>query len=115
MLAVPMQPGSTLVAGRPQVLFEAEWRCFGVRPYDVAPDGRFFIIRSGQTEAGGGTASNIIVVLNWLEELKKARTLRVERSGIGRFTIRGSRRRVFATSTCRLTWRTACRVSGTGA
>ena len=26
------------------------------RPYDIAPDGRFLIIRSGQAEAGGGTA-----------------------------------------------------------
>ena len=47
MLAVPMQPGSTLKAGRPQVLFEAAMSVqgVGVRPYDVAPDGRFFIIR----------------------------------------------------------------------
>jgi len=73
MLAVPMQPGSTLKAGRPQVLFEAALsvRGVGVRPYDVAPDGRFFIIRSVQMEGGGGTPSNIIVVLNWLEELKR--------------------------------------------
>jgi serine/threonine-protein kinase len=72
MLAVPMQPGSTLKAGRPQVLFEAAMSIQGVggRPYDVAPDGRFFIIRSVQTEGGGGTSPNIIVVLNWLEELK---------------------------------------------
>ena len=73
MLAVPMQPGSTLKAGRPQVLFEAAMSVqgVGVRPYDVAPDGRFFIIRSVQMEGGGGTPSNTIVVLNWLEELKR--------------------------------------------
>jgi hypothetical protein len=40
------------------------------RPYDIAPDGRFFIIRSGQAEAGG-IASNMIVVLNWFEDLKR--------------------------------------------
>jgi serine/threonine-protein kinase len=72
MLAVPVQSGSTLVAGRPKVLFETT---MGVsvsgRPYDVAPDGRFFIIRSVQTEASGGTASNLIVVQNWFEELKR--------------------------------------------
>jgi hypothetical protein len=39
------------------------------RPYDIAPDGRFLIIRSGQVEAGVGTATNMIVVQNWLEEL----------------------------------------------
>jgi len=73
MLAVPMQLGSTLKAGRPQVLFEAAMSVqgVGVRPYDIAPDGRFFIIRSVQTEGGSGTPSNIIVVLNWLEELKR--------------------------------------------
>jgi hypothetical protein len=42
----------------------------GTRPYDIAPDGRFFIIRSGQGEAGS-IASNMIVVLNWVEELKR--------------------------------------------
>jgi hypothetical protein len=43
----------------------------GVRPYDVAPDGRFFIIRGVQTEGESGIPSNIIVVLNWLDELKR--------------------------------------------
>jgi hypothetical protein len=73
MLAVPMQSGSTLKAGLPQVLFEAAMSVQGVggRPYDVAPDGRFFIIRDAQTQSGGGTPSNIVVVLNWLEELKR--------------------------------------------
>lgn len=52
MLAVPVQTGTTLVAGRPEVLFDA-----GVQPpgggrqsYDLAPDGRFFLIRSAQGE-----------------------------------------------------------------
>jgi hypothetical protein len=73
MLAVPVQSGSTLVAGRPQVLFEtAMVVSVSGRPYDVAPDGRFLIIiRGGQNEAGGGTASNLIVVQNWFEELKR--------------------------------------------
>jgi len=72
MLAVQVRSGSTLVAGRPHVLFEtAMGVSFSGRPYDVAPDGRFLIIRSGQTESGGGTASNLIVVQNWFEELKR--------------------------------------------
>ena len=72
ILAVPMQSGTTLVAGRPQVLFKfAMVDILSGRPYDVAPDGRFLIIPSGQTEAGGGTASNLIVVQNWFEELKR--------------------------------------------
>ena len=73
MFAVAVQPGTTLVAGRPQVLFEFAMLvpAGGTRPYDIAPDGRFLIIRSGQAEAGGGTASNIILVENWTEELKR--------------------------------------------
>ena len=43
----------------------------GNRPYDIAPDGRFLIIRSGQSEAAGDTASDMIVVQNWFEELKR--------------------------------------------
>jgi eukaryotic-like serine/threonine-protein kinase len=72
MLAVQVQSGSTLLAGRPQVLFEtAMFVSVSGRPYDVAPDGRFLVIRSGQTEGGGGMPSNMIVVLNWTEELKR--------------------------------------------
>jgi serine/threonine-protein kinase len=73
MLAVPIQSGLTLQAGRPQVLFDAAMSIegVGVRPYDVGREGRFFIIRGVQTDGGGGAPSNIIVVLNWLEELKR--------------------------------------------
>lgn len=72
MFAVAVQSGAKLVAGRPQMLFEFPmFTVVGGRPYDVTPDGRFVIIRSGQTETGGGTASNMIVVLNWFEELKR--------------------------------------------
>jgi Tol biopolymer transport system component len=73
MLAVPVQSGSTLVAGRPQLLFEtAMIVSISGRPYDIAPDGRFLIIiPGGQADAGSGTASNLIVVQNWFEELKR--------------------------------------------
>ena len=66
-----MQSGTTLVAGRPQVLFEFAMNVapYMARPYDIAPDGRFLIIRSGQA-AGGGTAQNLVVVQNWFEDLK---------------------------------------------
>jgi serine/threonine-protein kinase len=73
MLAVAVQPGTPLVAGRPQVLFDyaTQPATGGTRPYDIAPDGRFLIIRSGQPRASGDTASNLVVVLNWFEELKR--------------------------------------------
>ena len=73
MIAVPVQSGTTLVAGRPQVLFELPMlvATAGNRPYDIAPDGRFLIIRSDQAEAGVAPAPNLVVVQNWFEELKR--------------------------------------------
>ena len=43
----------------------------GNRPFDIAPDGRFFIIRNGQADANGGATLNMILVENWFEELKR--------------------------------------------
>ena len=62
MFAVPVQSGTTLVAGRPQLLFEFAMLPSGGgnRPYDIAPDGRFLIIRSGQAEAGVDTEPQIV-------------------------------------------------------
>src|SRR5712691_11317645 len=73
MFAVPVQSGTTLVAGRPQVLFEFAMLAWGggTRAYDIAPDGRFLIIRTGQQEAGIGRQPQIVVVQNWTEELKR--------------------------------------------
>ncbi len=73
MYGVAVQSGTTFGAGRPQVLFESGMlrQTAGTRPYDIAPDGRFVIIHSGQTEAAGDTASDMILVQNWFEELKR--------------------------------------------
>ena len=73
MLTVPMQTGPTLGAGRSQVLFDVVMQPpnGGSRRYDVAPDGRFLMIQSSQAESGGATASNLILVQNWTEELKR--------------------------------------------
>ncbi|MBI4888272.1 MAG: hypothetical protein HY824_14355, partial [Acidobacteria bacterium] len=73
MLAVPVQSGTTFVAGQPQVLFEAAVAALlgGSRPWDLAPDGRFVIIRNSQADAGGSAPSNLILVQHWFEELKR--------------------------------------------
>ena len=74
MFTVAVQSGTTLVAGRPRLLFEFAMESLpaqGGRPYDLAPDGRFLMIRSGRAEAAAGTASNLMVVQNWTEELKR--------------------------------------------
>ena len=71
MNAVAVQSGTTLVAGRPQLLFEFAMLApdASARAYDLLPDGRFVIIRT-QADASG-TVSNMIVVQNWTEELKR--------------------------------------------
>jgi eukaryotic-like serine/threonine-protein kinase len=73
MFAALIQSGTTLVAGRPQMLFEFAMlpSGLGFRAYDIAPDGRFLIIRSAKPEASTATAPQIIVVQNWDQELKR--------------------------------------------
>ena len=70
---MPIQLGTALVAGRPQVLFELPMLAsgFGIRAYDIAPDGRFMVIRRAEAEAGAGTAPQLVVVQHWFEELKR--------------------------------------------
>jgi hypothetical protein len=74
MRGVAVQSGTTFVAGRPKVLFEpamiTNTNTGGNRPFDIAPDGRFFIIRDDPAQDGASTLSNLIVVQNWFEDLK---------------------------------------------
>ena len=72
VLTVPVQSGRSIVAGRPHTLFDffIAPSSGGNRPIDMAPDGRFLIIRGGQTD-GAAPPSNIIFVQNWAEELKR--------------------------------------------
>ena len=73
MFVVPVQSGTTLVAGRPQVLFEAAMiaPAVGSWTYDLAPDGRFIVILRAEEKTGSGTAPGLILVQNWFEELKR--------------------------------------------
>ncbi len=72
MMAVDIdaQPGFT--AGKPRVLFEGRYEPPpGTSPnYDVSPDGqRFLMVKP--SEAGETAPTQINVVLNWFEELKR--------------------------------------------
>ena len=70
MMSVAVEGGATFRAGNPTRLFE--WPYFrGVdRTYDVSPDGRrFLMIKPVGPEQT--TASSIIVVQHWTEELKR--------------------------------------------
>jgi hypothetical protein len=71
MFVVPVQSGTTLIAGRPQVLFEAGMivPTVGSQTYDLAPDGRFIVIRHAEEETGS-TAPSLILVQHWFEELR---------------------------------------------
>ena len=73
LLAVAIQSGTTLVAGRPQVLFELPMieNAGGVRGFDLMADGRFVIVRSAQPDASLAVPPQINVVQNWTEELKR--------------------------------------------
>ena len=72
MMAVAISTEPELAPGRPTLLFEGRYQS-GVSAgnpatnYDVAPDGRFVMIRAD--ESSGPTQIN--VVLNWFEELKR--------------------------------------------
>jgi hypothetical protein len=68
MFSVTVSPGETLTAWRPKFLFDAGMPTSGggLRPYDLATDGRFVMIRSGQAES-----STLIMVQHWFDELKR--------------------------------------------
>ena len=73
MIAVQVQTKPELIVSRPQKLFEGQYIYGNVGPfasYDVTPDGQQFVMIKG----GGATEEarqEIIVVLNWFEELKR--------------------------------------------
>jgi len=73
ILAAPVELMPSLVVGRPQGVLEfaITQSSRGGRPYDIAPDGRFLIIRSDQAEAVAATAPQIVFVQNWTEDLKR--------------------------------------------
>jgi Tol biopolymer transport system component len=70
MMAVPVTLRPTLTVGTPRLLFEGKYGASAqVRGYDVAPDGRFLMVQS--KERPPVSAVEMILVQNWLEELKR--------------------------------------------
>jgi hypothetical protein len=72
IVAVPVESGSTFVSGVPHKLFDARDLIIGtttVRSWDVAPDGRFLMIRDA-ADNPGHEAPAMTVVLNWTKELR---------------------------------------------
>jgi eukaryotic-like serine/threonine-protein kinase len=68
--------GARIIAGQPAVLFEATEvmtasnNATNSRPYDVAPDGRFLMIKN-HAGSGNPVGPTFVVVHNWVEELKR--------------------------------------------
>jgi Tol biopolymer transport system component len=68
LFAVPIRTEPEFIAGTPRLLFEGSFEVGVGRPYDIAPDGRFIMIQTGQSEA---PVTQIALVQNWFEELKQ--------------------------------------------
>ena len=70
MMVVPVSLRPTFTAGTPRMLFQGRYGATaGIRAYDVTPDGRRFLMVQ-QKERPPVTAADMILVQNWVEELK---------------------------------------------
>jgi serine/threonine-protein kinase len=78
MMAVPVLAGSAFMAGAPQMLFQTNLLSpFAGRSYDVSPDGRrFLIIKDARATDASAAPSQLVVVLNWMQELRRLVPLR---------------------------------------
>ena len=65
LTAVPVQTGASVTFGAPVPIGVVT---SGARGYDVAPDGRFLVVQPAS--ASGPTQPRIVVVRNWLDEVK---------------------------------------------
>ena len=67
-MVVPVQTKSKFEPQPPRLLFEwPEFVGAGARPYDISPDGMRFVMVAAHTEE----LTELNVVLNWFEELKR--------------------------------------------
>ena len=73
LMTVSIQPGPAFAAGNPRLVFEGPYTntAFG-RSYDVSVDGRRFLMMKEAVSTDAATPPpQIVVVQNWLEELKR--------------------------------------------
>ena len=71
MMAVEITTQPNFALSNPRVLFERPYvlATVPISNYDVSPDGRRFLMVKGDEQST--TASQINIVLNWFEELKR--------------------------------------------
>ena len=71
LMTVPVQTEPSFTPATPVVLFEGDYVTARGRGYDVAPDGqRFLMIKQGGSD-DASAPQNLILVLNWFEELRR--------------------------------------------
>ena len=70
MMAVSVETESTFKAGSPEVLFTGNYSVAAGRNYDIDPDGQQFLMLK-DLEGESSAPSQLTVVLNWFEELKR--------------------------------------------
>ncbi len=72
MMAVEIATQPGFAAGKPRMLFDGpyELTVFAAPNYDVSPDGRRFLMLK-HSEQGAAALTQINIVLNWSEELKR--------------------------------------------
>ena len=75
LMAVPVQTaGATFVPGNPAKVLNKQYASTGTlgRYYDMSPDGRrFLMIKDANEQTADTTPASMVVVLNWIEELKQ--------------------------------------------
>ena len=62
MMVVPVEMDTEFKQGKPEILFEGDFS-----RYDVSADGKSFVMVKAVQES---SSPQLIVVLNWIEELK---------------------------------------------
>jgi Tol biopolymer transport system component len=67
LMAVPIQPGSTFQAGKPELLFSGN----SGTTWDPAPDSKQFLIETSPATNVATGGANVAVVTDWFEELKR--------------------------------------------
>ena len=70
MMSVQIDPGTAFNPGAPQGLFDLEPFAGSPPDYDVAPDGKRFLMIK-ESESDENASIELILVQNWFEELKR--------------------------------------------
>jgi eukaryotic-like serine/threonine-protein kinase len=73
MMAVDIATRPSLTVAKPRILFEGPYLATPLTSpnYDVSPDGQRFLMLKPDEQTSSSAATQIVVVQNWFEELKR--------------------------------------------